>query len=73
MSDEQARGDDVNRAVPATVPMYAWNLAGYRHGHTPSRSGSRHTFGGLTDTAFQMIPPIEAGGSAAWPWLSTSA
>ena len=37
-------------------------------GHAPSGSGNRHTFGGLTDQAFRMIPLLEAGRNAAWPW-----
>jgi hypothetical protein len=70
VTDEQASwaGGDVDRAVPATTPMYTWNLAGYRHGHAPSAAGSRHTFGGLTDQAYRMIPLLEAGRNAAWPW-----
>ena len=32
------------------------NVAGYQYGHAPSGSGRRHTFGGLTDAAFRMIP-----------------
>ncbi|MGP3691312.1 hypothetical protein ACTVZO_42785 [Streptomyces sp. IBSNAI002] len=31
---------------------------------------TRHTFGGLTDAAFRMIGPIEAGRHAAWPWTA---
>ncbi len=70
VTDEQATwaGGDVDTAVPPTVPMYTWNLAGYRRGHAPSGSGNRHTFGGLTDQAFRMIPLLEAGRNAAWPW-----
>jgi hypothetical protein len=72
VTDEQASwaGGDVDRAVPATTPMYTWNLAGYRHGHAPSGSGNRHTFGGLTDQAYRMIPLLEAGRNAAWPWAA---
>jgi len=55
--------------VPSHVPVYTWNLAGYRMGHGPSGTGQRHTFGGLSDAAFQLIPLLEAGRSADWPWL----
>jgi hypothetical protein len=68
VTDEQAH-DNVNGAIPAHVPLYTWNLAGYRMGHTPSGLGTRHTFGGLTDAAFRMIPLLEAGRNATWPWL----
>jgi hypothetical protein len=71
VTDEQAHYDHrggVDSAVPAKVPMYTWNLAGYQRGHTPSGTGNRHTFGGLTDQAFRMIPLLEAGTNATWPW-----
>ena len=48
--------------------MYTWNLAGYQAGHAPSGGRNRHAFGGLTDAAFRMIPALEAGASARWPW-----
>jgi hypothetical protein len=70
VTDEQAaynmRG--VTDSVPGTVPVYTWNLAGYRVGHTPSGVANRHTFGGLNDRAFTMIPLLEAGSSASWPF-----
>lgn len=68
ITDEQAEHGDVDRAVPADLPLYTWNLAGYRHGHASSGSGNRHTFGGLTDQAFRMIPLLEAGKNATWPF-----
>ena len=68
LTDEQAAGRDVHQAVPADVPLYTWNLAGYQHGHTPSGGGNRHTFGGLTDQAFRMIPLLESGRNATWPF-----
>jgi TROVE domain len=70
LTDEQAywhRSRDVAEAVPAAVPVYTWNLVGYRIGHTPS-VGNRHTFGGLSDAAFAMIPLIEAGEANQWPF-----
>jgi hypothetical protein len=70
LTDEQAHwhgSADVAAAVPAKVPVYTWNLAGYRLGHTPSVA-KRHTFGGLTDAAFAMIGLIESGESSTWPF-----
>ncbi|MFF3604084.1 TROVE domain-containing protein [Streptomyces sp. NPDC002463] len=55
--------------VPADVPVYTWNLAGYRPAHGPT-GPHRHTFGGLTDAAFRMVGLIEAGREAAWPWTA---
>ncbi|MFF7792670.1 TROVE domain-containing protein [Streptomyces sp. NPDC007991] len=71
VTDEQYthhhRGDPTEQ-VPADVPVYTWNLAGHRAGHGPSGKGNRHTFGGLTDAAFRMVPLIEASRDADWPW-----
>lgn len=71
VTDEQAGHDttEVTHSIPESVPLYTWNLAGYEAGHAPSGSRNRHTFGGLTDQAFGMIPLLEAGRDAKWPWL----
>ncbi|GAA4918915.1 TROVE domain-containing protein [Streptomyces coeruleoprunus] len=58
--------------VPADIPVYTWNLAGYRPAHGPT-GPHRHTFGGLTDAAFRMVGLIEAGREAAWPWTADPA
>ncbi|RRR97273.1 TROVE domain-containing protein [Glycomyces terrestris] len=71
LTDEQAHfggEQDVTTAVPADRMVYTWNLAGYRHGHAPSGTRTRHTFGGLTDAAFAMIGLLEAGRDADWPF-----
>jgi TROVE domain len=54
-------------AIPAKVPVYTWNLAGGRLAHAPS-TPYRHIFGGLTDAAFRMIPLLENGRTASWPF-----
>ncbi|MFE7777555.1 TROVE domain-containing protein [Streptomyces sp. NPDC057445] len=72
VTDEQAmysHHGDPTAQVPAHIPVYTWNLAGYRPGHGPSGEGNRHTFGGLTDTAFRTVPLLESGRDANWPWL----
>ncbi|MFE3268679.1 TROVE domain-containing protein [Streptomyces sp. NPDC059215] len=71
VTDEQAAYShygDPTEQVPAHVPVYTWNLAGYRAGHGPSGRDNRHTFGGLSDTAFRMIPLLESGRDGRWPW-----
>jgi hypothetical protein len=72
VTDEQAwfaaRGSDPTRVVPTEVPVYTWNVAGYRFGHGPSGGGNRHTFGGLTDSGFAMIPLLESGRDGGWPF-----
>nr|WSX78464.1 TROVE domain-containing protein [Streptomyces sp. NBC_00899] len=60
---------EVDALVPKDVPVYMWNMAGYVAGAAPSGHDRRHTFGGLTDHAFRMIPLLESGRSADWPWL----
>lgn len=75
VTDEQASHDgrEVTEAIPASTPMYTWNLAGYQAGHAPSGRSNRHTFGGLTDQAFRMVPLLEAGRDATWPWEGKAA
>ncbi|MFB7337969.1 TROVE domain-containing protein [Streptomyces adustus] len=55
--------------VPRRIPVYTWNLAGYRPAHGPT-GRHRHTFGGLTDAAFRMVGLIEGGREATWPWTA---
>ncbi|WP_317442656.1 TROVE domain-containing protein [Streptomyces collinus] len=71
VTDEQFtphRQGDPTSLVPAHVPVYTWNLEGYRAGHGPSGTGNRHTFGGLSDSAFRMVPLLERARDADWPW-----
>ena len=73
VTDEQAaysHHGDPTEQVPADVPVYTWNLAGYRAGHGPSGKANRHTFGGLSDAAFRMVPLLEAARDADWPWAA---
>jgi hypothetical protein len=68
LTDEQASSDgSVSAAVPVDVPIFTWNLAGYRLGHTPA-ARNRWTFGGLTDAGFGMIPLLESGRDGTWPF-----
>ncbi|MFE7333012.1 TROVE domain-containing protein [Streptomyces sp. NPDC057565] len=72
VTDEQAASYSPGgpaEPVPADIPVYTWNLAGYRPAHGPT-GPHRHTFGGLTDAAFRMVGLIEAGREAAWPWTA---
>jgi hypothetical protein len=56
-----------NAVVPADVAVYAFNLGGYRTAAFPT-GARRVTLGGLTDATFKMVPLIEAGQAATWPW-----
>jgi hypothetical protein len=74
LSDEQSFGWGARRVnydelpVPAGTNLYIWNLAGYQAGTSASGRYHRHTFGGLSDAAFKLIPILEAGKNAGWPW-----
>jgi hypothetical protein len=59
---------NVSEAVPANVPVYAWNLAGYEASMMPTGSGNRHEFGGFSDSAFSIMQTLEAGRDGRWPW-----
>jgi hypothetical protein len=59
---------EVSRSISESVPMYSWNLAGYRAGHAPAGEKNRHSFGGLTDAAFTQIGMLENSLNACWPW-----
>src|SRR5581483_6241567 len=50
----------IDDLLPKQVPVYMWNMAGYKPGAMPSGGSGRHTFGGLTDQAFRMVPLLEA-------------
>lgn len=71
VTDEQTshsrRGLTVDTAAPRDVPIYTWNLGGYRHGHA-ANGPHRHSFAGLTDHAFRQIPLLENGTDTDWPF-----
>lgn len=67
--EQQGSSGVVSDEVPKSVPLYTWNLAGYKVAHGESGARNRHTFGGLADVSFRLIPVLEAGnGSGKWPW-----
>jgi hypothetical protein len=68
VSDMQTMDDGVTAAVPARIPLYGFNLGGYRVTAVPERTPNRVEFGGLTDATFRMLPLIEAGRDEAWPF-----
>ncbi|MET8862539.1 hypothetical protein ABZW11_06235 [Nonomuraea sp. NPDC004580] len=61
-------GRGVTSAAPEHVPMYGFNLQGYRYAAMPAGRGNRHEFGGFSDSMFALIPLLEAGGDAGWPF-----
>jgi TROVE domain-containing protein len=69
LTDEQAFWDAEHQAKQAAeykVPIYTFNLAGYRAGNLPSGGHQRYTFGGLTDQGFAAIEILERGRDLDW-------
>jgi hypothetical protein len=58
----------VTTAAPANVPMYAFNMQGYKVTSIEAGAPNRYEMGGLTDATFRMLPWLEAGRNAGWPW-----
>ena len=67
VTDEQAFASPVD-AGRIPVPIYTFNVAGYRAGHLPAGQHGRYTFGGLTDAAFAMLPALEGLRDGGWPF-----
>ena len=54
-------------AMPPQTPSYIWNVASTEP--TSREQGDRrYVFSGLTDTAFDAIPLIEAADRGEWPF-----
>jgi hypothetical protein len=71
ISDMQTMDAGTTSALPADVPLYGFNLGGYKHTAFPAGAvPNRHELGGLTDATFRIIPLLEAGQRASWPWSS---
>jgi hypothetical protein len=69
LTDEQAFSDYGSniKVSQIDVPIYTFNLAGYKAGHLSS-GPKRHTFGGLTDSGFVALSLLERGKDADWPF-----
>lgn len=72
LSDMQTMGGyyagNVTDAAPKHIPMYGFNLVGYQHAAMPAGTGNRHELGGFSDSTFKLVPLLEAGKSADWPF-----
>ena len=55
-------------AVVADVPVYGFNLGGYRTTVLRAGGANRHEFGVLNDATFTMLNLLEARTSAGWPF-----
>jgi hypothetical protein len=68
ISDMQTMDTGVSSAVPERVPMYGVNLGGFRPTVIPAGDQRRFEFPALGDAMFAMVPLLESGQSAGWPW-----
>jgi hypothetical protein len=68
VTDEQTQGGYGSANIPETMPLFVFNLAGYRPGASPSGKKNRYTFGGLSDAAFTAIELLERGTDQNWPF-----
>lgn len=68
ITDEQS-AYEVDDVIPRNIPVFTWNLGGYRTAAMESKPYRTVIGGGLTDLGFQLIPAIENGYHANWPWL----
>lgn len=71
LTDEQAdyhSFGNVAASVPDHIPVITFNLAGYKVGHAESGSGTRITIGGLSDSAFKLLPVLERRSKGEWPF-----
>ena len=59
---------NVTEVVPRGTPLYGFNIGGYGVTAFDAGAPNRIEFGGLTDATFRMIPLIEAGRNADWPF-----
>jgi len=64
---------DIARAVPPSIPVYGFNLAGYANSGMAAGIGNRHELGGLTDHTFSLIVQLEAAQHGRWPWETPQA
>jgi hypothetical protein len=59
-SDHWGTGD-VSSQVPAEIPMYAFNLGGYKVTGIDTSQPNRYELGGLTDATFKILGALEGG------------
>ncbi len=73
VTDEQAGHDaaEVSEAIPERSRSTRGTSRATGPG-TPRPEAEPAHFGGLTDSAFRLIPLLEAGRDADWPWQDTA-
>lgn len=64
------RGMSVSEAIPAHVPMFGVNTAGYAASSIDTSKPSRYEIGGFSDKLFTMVDMLSRGRDTGWPWES---
>ena len=54
--------------ISAVPLIYTVDLAGYRPRSLPSGGRGRYTLAGFSDATFRLVPTLEAGRDAEWPF-----
>lgn len=73
ITDEQTwnrdhrRHGNLGEIVPEAVPLFTFNVSGYAPA-VMETTRNRFALGGLTDVTFRLLPLLEAGLGASWPW-----
>jgi hypothetical protein len=65
LTDEQTADRQVQNF---NVPVYTFNLAGYRAAHSTQGVKNSYAFAGFSDSCFQVMSLIESAGKDCWPW-----
>jgi hypothetical protein len=55
-------------SAPAGIPTYVWDLAGYGKANVDTSKSGHYLLGGFSDASFRLVPLLEAGRTASWPW-----
>jgi hypothetical protein len=69
ISDMQTQTGNITAPIPTHVPVYGFNLGGYKPA-AMNLGPNRHEFGSLTDSTFKLVPQLEAGRNGDWPWMT---
>ncbi|SEG70413.1 TROVE domain-containing protein [Actinacidiphila yanglinensis] len=63
-----AHGLSVSTAVPASVPMFGVNTAGYAPSALDTATAGRYEIAGFSDRLFTLVDLLARGRDATWPW-----
>jgi hypothetical protein len=59
----------ISNSVPANVPLFGVDVAGYAASGIDTSQPNRYEIGGFSDKLFTMIDLLSSGRDAAWPWV----